>query len=154
MLTIAGPQAQAQCTCFAQLKYRGVNVGIVPTGFNHAFWWFKTADPAPNGTVYVVEGGPSGTCPFSCGQLIDFVVVGNTGHYAQDNPLAATSFMATSSPTLCTQTGAMLTFANAWNGNNPPNYVLGGAPNSNTFAHRLANAGSFNPASPPSAIGW
>jgi hypothetical protein len=54
--TIAVPQAHAQCACFAQLKYRGVNVGNVPTGYNHAFWWFKTASPAPNGMVYVAEG--------------------------------------------------------------------------------------------------
>jgi hypothetical protein len=154
MLAIAGTQAQAQCSCFAQLKYRSVDVGVVPTGYNHSFWWFKTADPAPDGTVYVVEGGPSGSCPFNCGQLIDFVVVGNTGHYPQDNQLASSSFIAPMSTALCVQTGAMLDFANAWNGNNPPNYVIAGSPNSNTFAHNLATAGSLTPASPPNAIGW
>src|SRR5579883_2076854 len=96
LLVVGHKIASAQCSCFAQLKIRNVNIGVVPTGYNHAFWWFEV-DP---GNVYVVDAGPSGICP-ACGLLIDWIVPGNTGHYSQDNQYATSGFMATPSVTLC-----------------------------------------------------
>jgi hypothetical protein len=145
------PDAFSQCSCFAQLKYRGVDVGVVPTGYNHAFWWVQSQAT----TTWIIEGGPSGDCILTCGQLIDWVVAGNTGHYSQDNYQANLSYTIPQGTTLCDQVNQMLIYSADFNTTTFFLYVIAGAPNSNTFAHNVANAGGVGSVpAPPSTIGW
>lgn len=150
VLLLAIKTGAGQCSCFAQLKYREVSILTVPTGYNHAFWWLSM----PDGEVFTIDAGPSGSCPLSCGQLIDWITPGNTGHYAEDTYTAPSSYMAAPSTSVCQSTGQMYTLAYTWNSSTQA-YVLAGSPNSNTFAHELATiAGWTFITSPPNAIGW
>lgn len=148
LTTLGARVAHSQCVCFASLKYRPVEFGIVPSGYNHAFWWVGDS----TGQHYTFDGGPSGSCPFSCGLLIDWPpFLGDTGHYADDNPSAPTTVTLGN---VCTQVNAMYNFASDFNASSPA-YALAGNPNSNTFAHEAANAAGFPGVSaPPSTIGW
>ena len=53
----------------------------------------------------------------------------------------------------CSSVDAMIAAANGWPQNTIP-YNPTSGPNSNSAAHDLGNAGSFNPSAPPGSIGW
>ena len=152
ILTLFGRTAFPQCTCFAQLKYRSVDIGVVPSGYNHAFWWIGTS----SGLIYTIDGGPAGSCPFSCGRLIDWFPQGNTGNYPQDTNTAPSAFISVGTAQLCNQVDSMYSYAYFWNSTTNYAYVLAGNPNSNTFAHKLGSVGGgfLTLPTPPGSIGW
>jgi hypothetical protein len=132
-----------QNKCFAQLKYRAVTIGDnIPTGYNHAFWWFQDSSL----THWVADGGPSGI------YLNSWVVLGDTGHYAADNPSQPTAWSTGDTGSVCSNVYTLHAYASAWPQNATVYNPTG--PNSNTFAHDDANAAGFNPPKPPNAIGW
>ncbi|MGD0470655.1 MAG: DUF2341 domain-containing protein [Terriglobales bacterium] len=137
--------------CFAQLKYRAVMAGR-----NHAFWYVTDA----SGENHIVDAGPAdpGCSPWHrCGLLIDWPPFGpNVGHYPEDVPGDATAWNAPQSSNLCNQVAGLLTSATNWNSQHTNTwYKINGSPNSNTFAHELANdVGFTNVTAPPSAPGW
>ena len=135
--------------CFAQLKYRPVNFIGVPTGQNHSFWWIQNS----SATQYVTDAGPGGTCPFSCGFLVDYVVQGSVGHYLEDNPNAILAWDSGLLSSVCTGVTNLFNFAVGWP-QTTYNYAIGTSPNSNTFAHWPGNAAPFSPTAPPNAPGW
>jgi len=141
--------------CFAQLKYRSVYALGVNTGKNHAFWYVGDG----TGSTEIIDAGPADPdcSPYHrCGLLIDWPPFGPSGHYREDNPGAATAWTAPQSNQLSTEVFFLEFSAATWNSNNPNTwYVIDGAPNSNTFAHDMANdAGFTNVTAPPSAPGW
>lgn len=138
---------EVKSLCFARLKYRPVNFVGVTVG-NHAFWWIQNS----NAANFVTDAGPAGTCPFSCGYLINWVVQGTTGHYSEDNASAATAWDSQLSKDVCTNVSALKAWADVW----PQNlyqYAIGASPNSNTYAH-MAGTGRFAMTAPPNAPGW
>jgi RHS repeat-associated protein len=128
--------------CFAQLKYRRAKFGE-----NHSFWWVQDS----NGDQWVISGGPTEVfgAP-GTGYLNVWVVPGSTGHYPADNAGAAVAFDSGLSEQVCRQVDQMLQHARQW----PNNQIYYGSNNSNTVAHDIGNAGSFNPPQPPRTPGW
>ena len=139
---------QVNAKCFAQLKYRPVDFAGVTVG-NHSFWWIQNS----SGTNFVTDAGPSGACPLSCGYLVNWVVSGSTGHYAEDNPSTASAWSSGLSSSACSGVASLKTFADAWP-QTTYSYAIGAAPNSNTYAHQAGDAGSFSPTAPPNSPGW
>jgi hypothetical protein len=123
--------------CFAQLKYRTVNFMGVPTTFNHSFWWIQT-NQTSSAPQYVTDAGPSGTCPLSCGYLVDWVVAGSTGHYPEDNPNASLAWSSGASASVCSAVTNLYSYAVNWP-QTMYQYAIAAAPNSNTFAHWAGN---------------
>ncbi len=142
--------------CFAQLKYRPVTVALGITVGNHSFWWIQTTQNS-TATQYVMDAGPSASCLAGCGFLNDWVVMGSTGHYAEDNQNASLAWAWPNgggvSAVACPAATNLYNFGVNWPQNTTP-YVLGGAPNSNTFTHWAANAAGLAPTAPPNAPGW
>jgi hypothetical protein len=158
-----GPSTGATATvgsgCFAQLKYRAVP--HLPPGVpaNHSFWYIQDS----GGAQWIIDGGPSGTCPLACGYLVDWVTQGTvSSHFSQEPSLDSTGkptawSIGPASGQLCNQVYSM------WNtamyywppGGTPVTYSLTG-PNSNTFAHELGTTnGDFDITTPPpDATGW
>ena len=139
--------------CFAQLKYRPVDFEGIPTGKNHSFWWMQTSQGNPQGR-YVTDGGPSGNCTPDCGYLLAWIVQGNVGHYEEDNPNASFAWGAGPSSSVCQSVQNLFAYAAGWP-QSMYGYVLGGSPNSNTYAHWAGNYASFTVTTPPpDAPGW
>ncbi len=135
--------------CFAQLKYRTVNIGWA----THAFWWIQDVW----GQRFVIDGGPSNGDTPPWGDLIDWITLGDVSRrYPADNAdLAGTWFNSGCSCSICGQVSALEAAAEDW----PPvpsgipyNPLVG--PNSNTFARYVGEEGLFNPSRPPGAVGW
>jgi hypothetical protein len=142
-------------TCFAQLKYRAVYISGFNSGKNHSFWYIQDS----NGTQWIIDAGPSGTCP-SCGYLNDWITEGTvSSHYNQapslDSSAASTAWrVGPSSGNLCKQVDDLYDYAEEW-GDNTTTYVMDGAPNSNTFSHDAGtDAGFTTMTAPPNAPGW
>jgi hypothetical protein len=96
---------------------------------------------------------------WSCLWPVDWPPFGpDHGHYSEDNPGDAVAWTAPQSNNLCNQVSGLLTSATNWNSQHTNTwYKLGGdwRPNSNTFAHELANdVGFTNVTAPPKAPGW
>jgi hypothetical protein len=135
--------------CFAQLKYRLVTIGgIIPTPFNHSFWWIKDFRE----TRWVTDAGPSGNCITDCGYLINWVMMGDVGYYQDDNSGAALAWSSDVSSAVCPAVTNLFTFAVGWN-ETQYSYSFP-SPNSNTYSHFAANAAGFSPTPPPNAPGW
>jgi IPT/TIG domain len=148
--------ATVLATCFAQLKYRAVYISGANSGRNHSFWYIQDQ----YGDEYIIDAGPSGSCPFSCGYLNAWITPGTvSSHYntapSLDSSTAATAWsIGPSSGQLCTQVQQLENFALDWE-DNATKYVLDGAPNSNTFTHEAGTAAGFTTMTPPpSAPGW
>jgi len=116
------------------------------------FWWVQDMW----GQRFVVEGGPSkGDIP-PCGNLRDWVTLGNvSSRYPADNTLAGTWFNSGVSSRVCDQVTALLYAAKSW----PPKpgaipYNPFGGPNSNSFARYIGEQGLFNPTAPPGSVRW
>jgi hypothetical protein len=146
--------ATVLASCFAQLKYRAVP--DIPTTANHSFWYIQDG----YGDQYIVDAGPTSSCPLSCGYLNDWITPGTvSSHYntapSLDSSSATTAWnVGPSSGQLCTQVLRIETFALAW-ANNTTTYKLDGAPNSNTFTHEAGTAAGFTTMTPPpTAPGW
>jgi hypothetical protein len=144
----AAAQATAVPQCFAQLKYRPVDFVGVTVG-NHSFWWIQDS----GSRQWVTDAGPSGTCPFSCGYLIDWVVQGSIGHYPEDNSGASLQWTSGLSPSVCTPVTSLYNFATGWP-QTTYSYAVGASPNSNSFAHWAGNAAPFAASQPPNTPGW
>lgn len=145
---VAQAQVQVNSKCFALLKYRPVDFAGVTVG-NHSFWWIQNSSAAN----FVTDAGPSGTCPFSCGYLVNFVVPGSTGHYSEDNPSASLAWSTGLSSAVCTGVTNLKTYGDNWP-QTTYSYAIGAAPNSNTYAHWAGNAAPFSPPAPPNTPGW
>jgi hypothetical protein len=134
--------------CFAQLKYRSVNIAGFAPG-NHSFWWIRDS----GGKQFIIDGGPQNAgCTINCGYLIDWITQGTVGHYPEDNIQAGTWFDSGTSSSVCPQVDNLEAAARNWPQTGATYFPTG--PNSNTFAHDMANAGGFTPTQPPSAVGW
>ncbi len=134
--------------CFVQLKYRPVDFVGVTVG-NHSFWWIQDS----GSRQWVTDAGPSGTCPFSCGYLIDWVVQGSTGHYSEDNSGASLQWNSGLSPSVWTPVTNLYNYATGWP-QTTYNYAVGASPNSNSLAHWAGNAAPFAASEPPNTPGW
>ena len=161
-------------TCQGKIFYRQVNVLIVPTGYNHTFWYLSSnyqGDPTvPGAGDEVWDAGPNGTCIpqvvitggvviitgyTGCGNLVDWVTNDTVGHYTQDDVNTSTLWQTTPyDNSSCPLLNTIHNYGTAWDPNQYL-YVVGGSPNSNSFVHWAANAAGLTfPTPPPSAPGW
>jgi hypothetical protein len=140
----------ANVGCFAQLKYRAVEILGIEVG-NHSFWWFGDK----YGTRWVTDAGPTGNCVPNCGYLDSWITPGDIGHYAQDDAKStAVAYYTPISPNVCQNSANLISFELGWQ-QDTIGYAAGAAPNSNTFAHDSANAAPFTITTPPpNAPGW
>lgn len=136
--------------CFAQLKYRAVEIVEIEVG-NHSYWWLQDGSLQ----TWVMDAGPSGNCLPNCGYLDSWIVPGDVGHITQDD--ARTDSVAWASPvsgSVCSNSTNLITFEENWP-QDTTSYGYGTAPNSNTWAHRAADAAPFTITTPPpDAPGW
>ena len=144
--------------CSAQMWYRPLVFGGVTFG-NHSFWWIQKDDSiaSPPYDHYVIDGGPAGNCPDAagCGNLLDWVTYGETGHYPEDNPNnpnASLDFDSRLDASKCVQVQQLFNYGVNWDEGRYTYYLDG--PNSNTFAHYAGAAAGFGPSAPPNSPGW
>lgn len=172
VLALSSEAAHSCSVCNATLMYRPVYVlGIAVA--NHSFWYIYDSSILGSATGgWVLDGGPAGSCPTSCGQLVAWVTPGGTGHYSEDsidNPQAGTawnnvlagltnSFCSTGNDGLAGLGGTegMYGYDVEWNSSTDLSYAIGASPNSNTFAHwdGMTGGGITNLPEPPDAVGW
>lgn len=150
MYNSPGGTTNVVVSCFAQLKYRAVEIWGIEPG-NHSFWWSQDS----TGQTWVDDAGPTGNCAPNCGYLNSWGTPGFVGHYSQDDArTAATAWSSPLNPSICQNTHNLAEFQINW-----PEYQIGyatgAAPNSNTWAHDGANAAPFTITTPPpKAPGW
>jgi RHS repeat-associated protein len=133
------PPDPPQPECFAELKYRAVDIPGNRNGyFIHTFWYVQDS----SGKQWIVHGGPDPQAPEGTyGSLHiwkDPVSVSTT-----DTPAAGTAWSSGLSAANCAGADALLAAAGAWN-QNKVDYDPTGT-NSNTAAHFLGNSGGFKP---------
>jgi RHS repeat-associated protein len=148
------PPSPPPC-CFARLKYRAVYAKIPYLGIpefvgEHSFWFVQDR----TGLQHVIDGGPSG--PNGTGNLVDWDTPGTVSRqYPQDNSSAWTWWdSGTGSGFLCTQVDRLINAADTWPPYRLPPYSGPFGPNSNSFAHAVGVAASFNPSKPTDAVAW
>jgi hypothetical protein len=139
--------------CFAQLKYRAVQIWIFEVG-NHAYWWFQDG----NGQNWVTDAGPTKNClntSLDCGFLNSWAKAGNKGQLPDDDAINnALAWQAQPSPSLCTNTGWLMDYQQQWRQNTTP-CGKNKAWNSKTFAHSSGSNAIFTITTPPpNAPGW
>jgi hypothetical protein len=149
----AGQSGPVTVKCFAQLKYRAVEVWIFEVG-NHSYWWFQDG----NGQNWVTDAGPTKNCintSIDCGFLNSWATAGNHGQLPDDDAINnALAWQATPSASLCTNTGWLMAYQQQWRQNTVP-YGKNKASNSNTFAHSSGSNAIFTITTPPpNAPGW
>jgi YD repeat-containing protein len=135
--------------CFCQLKFRYIQEPKIlrKVHATHSFWY--TQDPS--GTQWILSAGPSGpngTGFLNAGHSNDV----HTGDDTADNGILW--FFHGPSPADCGRAEALIGADLGWP-NNTVNYhpILG--PNSNSFAHLLANVAGFSISPPPpGSYGW
>ena len=146
-----GPNCCKQC--FARLKYRGVLVkglfGIPEYVGNHSFWLVQGSD----GLHRVIDGGPANDN--GTGSLVDWDTIGDVSRkYPTDNASAWTWWDSGTSGSVCDQVDTLIRVADTWPPYHLPPYNGPFGPNSNSFAHAVGVAASFNPSKPPDAVAW
>ena len=136
--------------CFAQLKYRAVEILGVEVG-NHSFWWHQDI----NGQSWIDDAGPTGNCLPDCGYLNSWGTPGYVGHYSEDDSrITAEAWGSPMNLSICQNEHDLIEFQIDWP-EYQTRYALGTAPNSNTWAHDAANAAGFTITTPPpDAPGW
>ena len=142
----APPPKQPQLPeCFAQLKFRGVNDWKAwLANATHAFWWVQsdTGD-------YILTAGPTGN------YLQAWAIPGDSSPNKLDTKNQKTWWSSGLSSAICPEVDAMVAAAKAFPGQTflyDPAGTSG--PNSNSFAHYLAQVGMFSPTQPPYSYGW
>ena len=141
--------------CFARLKYRPV-ILEAPLPFDlrqvvasHAFWFVQER----NGQEHVIDGGPSG--PNGTGNLVDWDTLGTVSRrYPEDNASAWTWWDSGTSASVCDHVDTLIRVADSWPPYHLPPYSGPFGPNSNSFAHAVGVAATFNPSKPPFAVAW
>lgn len=141
-----GPRCKPKC--FAQLKYRPVNIA----GKTHAFWWVQDR----NSDWWVIDGGPALPAPVF-GYLVDWITQGTVSRkYPADNAeTSGTWFDSGVSCQVCDQVDWLIDAARDW----PPTpfgiwYHPITGPNSNSFARYVGEQGGFHPSPPPGSQAW
>jgi hypothetical protein len=150
-----GQSGPVNVDCYAQLMYRSVGPSWAELG-NHSYWWYQDS----NDINWVTDAGPTGSCISvsgipNCGYLNSWIAQGDQGHLTADQPHNdTTAWFATPGTSVCPATVQLSQYQYDWK-QNTTLYQIGGAPNSNTFAHRSGTAASFNITTPPpNSPGW
>jgi RHS repeat-associated protein len=136
----------ASTACFAQLKYRPVDIiGTTIHQAVHTFWYVQGSDARQ----YIVSGGPTS----NGGGYLNVGVQSNL-YKGPDTPNAATWWSTGSSALSCAGADNLLAAARSFPNNSIQyNAVLG--PNSNSAAHYLGTQGPGVPWGPPAiSYGW
>ena len=133
--------------CFCQLKYRHVQVSSNHFGINHDFWYMQDLD----GQQRIITSGP--TQEGGGGYLNDLILTGAGIYTSNDNPSQTTWFNSGLSAANCLGAEIMYWKAEAYP-NNTYRYVNFPGPNSNSFAHYIAEGTGFDVSSPPGSWGW
>ena len=152
----ASAPVSVELSCFEQLKYRPAVAFLGITLGNHSFWWDQVDSPTNSSlNQYILDAGPSlpATCPNLCGDLIDWVNSGTTGHYNADTSSQTSAWQSVTTDAVCSQADALYNAAATWP-QSRYNYAVGTSPNSNTFAHMIATSAGISPTAPPNAPGW
>jgi RHS repeat-associated protein len=132
--------------CFCQMKYRPVDDKLVKLVHGtHSFWYVQDF----SGIQWILSSGPSN--PNGSGFLNAFH--NNDVFTGVDNVYATTWFDSGLSTPNCYSAEMMIGMDLGWL-NNTVTYHATTGPNSNSFAHLLANGGSFKVSAPPGSYGW
>ena len=130
--------------CFAQLKYRPLVEGPkrLRNHFSHSFWYIQD-----NSGPFILTSSDAD------GYLNRYITSNVNVGIGGDNVLSTTWFNTGVSSSYCQQCDVMYGLALGWPNNFVP-YLAFPGPNSNSFAHFLANGAGFSATAPPNARGW